>query len=323
MVTDNLTARIEALEAKGYELGKYKSVAKFPHMTTSLNILNDRGVQALKDGAEELLTALEQAEARNAATIETLNVCQAALGQQAGQTDMTRAIGAARLKLAERRIAALGKDNDRLLLEDMSRYGRLLARAEQAEAALAEMKAAGQVHPDQIRDLFVFCGRSTDDPLIQKYLTDAAFHAAVYTAANEHGLREQTEAALAAERALGVMFKESIRRNVRRVEELEAALAAEREKQARRLHDPKKGEWKRKYFQARADLDAEREKRCATCGRYDWDVLVQQWACQILEAADDPDGFGCTEWQPRNPVPNAAQPGDERDAEGTGEAADV
>ena len=53
---------------------------------------------------------------------------------------------------------------------------------------------------------------------------------------------------------------ELCRLDSQRAARAEAALAAERAKSERRLRDPKRGEWKRKYFQARANLDDERER---------------------------------------------------------------
>lgn len=119
---------------------------------------------------------------------------------------------------------------------------------------------------------------------------------------------ERAEAALAAAQdrmrlcsgpCHGVHGDEYVKTATEELAELRADLAAERDKQERRLRDPKKGEWKRKYFQARADLDAERAKRCATCAKEEWLVFRQEWDCPIQQAAGGDEDFSCSEWQPR------------------------
>lgn len=117
-MTDSLTARIAALEAQGYELPRTRVCAAAYLTVAEL----------------ELLTALEQAQAVIASEGE---LSKAAVLRT--MKEMT--IGAARLKLAEKRADELGRGLQHFYRIDEA-YESAVARAEQAEAALTAAQKA-------------------------------------------------------------------------------------------------------------------------------------------------------------------------------------
>lgn len=95
----DLTERIEALE-KWRELYRAWKETEWVDESDAMAYAD-----VLADAGDELATALEQAQARIAHTIEVLNDCQAELGRQCARADMAQTIGRVRLNLANQRFA--------------------------------------------------------------------------------------------------------------------------------------------------------------------------------------------------------------------------